>query len=85
MPALQCDDLQTLRLVALSTDTVLIATRDTLRNDLQSGNMVELDLSDWPAMSTGFSIVTLRNRTPSPMARTAMDCIEHIAVRLSAM
>ncbi|MEM5429249.1 LysR family transcriptional regulator [Cupriavidus oxalaticus] len=83
-PALQCEDPETLRLVTLATDTVLISTRGALRADLRSGAMVELDLADPLNLPTRFSIATLRNRTPSPMARTAMACIERVAAGLSS-
>ena len=77
--ALECDNFAIPRAVALATDTVLSATRGLISADLEAGTLVLLDLLDKPALTVQPGIVSLTGRTPSPMARKAMDCVERVA------
>lgn len=83
--ALQCNNHAVLTSLALSTDTVLISTPNAVRSDLQSGALVCLTVTDMPSVVTRFGIVTLRNRTPSPIAKTAMACIYRVAKQLDSI
>lgn len=73
--ALECDDFAVLRAVALTTDTVLIATEAAVATDLRDGTLVPLRVRDVPEIRASFGIVALRDRTPSPMARRIMALI----------
>ncbi|CAG2129606.1 HTH-type transcriptional regulator GltC [Cupriavidus yeoncheonensis] len=81
--ALECDDFAVIRAVTLSTDMVLGATDASVRAELASGELVALDVEGLPAMKAGMGIVSLRNRTPSPMAVKAIRCVERVAAEIS--
>ncbi len=76
---LECDDMSVLRAVALSTDTVLAVTDASVQADVDAGRLVALRIAAWPSMAATMGVVRLRNRTPSPMARTTIACIEKVA------
>jgi len=82
--ALECDNFAVIRAVTLSTDMVLGATDTSVRAELGSGELVALDVEGLPALKAGMGIVSLRNRTPSPMAVEAIRCIERVAAEVSA-
>lgn len=77
-PAVQCDDLSLLRTLALSTDTV-IGLPDAWVTQADDRSLVRLKVQDLPEVYAEVGVVTLVNRTPSPMARQAMACIRGIA------
>jgi DNA-binding transcriptional LysR family regulator len=77
--ALECDDVSLLRAAALSTDTVLAVTDAAARAEVESGSLVPLRVQDLPALFSEMGVVSLRNRSPSPMARRAIDCIARVA------
>jgi DNA-binding transcriptional LysR family regulator len=76
--AVECDDMALLRTLALSTDTVVAASAAWLRDDLRAGTLVQLDVTDLPAVHAEMGIVTLVNRTPSPMAQRAIACVQEV-------
>ncbi|WP_179404461.1 LysR family transcriptional regulator [Burkholderia guangdongensis] len=77
--ALECDNLEILKAVALATDTVLSATNALVRAELDAGRLVPLTVTDAASMQTNMGIVSLRNRTPSPMAQLVIAAIERFA------
>ena len=77
--AVECDDVSLLRTLALATDTVIGAPEAWLRDDVRAGALVRLDVEDVPDVYSEMGIVTLVNRTPSPMAQRAMACVREIA------
>jgi DNA-binding transcriptional LysR family regulator len=79
--AVECDDVHLLKHVALSSDTVIIATDDLLGTELREGRMVLLAVRDFaPEFShSQVGIVSLAGRTPSPAAAYLMDTISHLA------
>ena len=81
--ALQCDDIALLRSLAQSTDTVIATSDASLRDDLRAGTMVQLSVDDLPESYVEMVIVTLANRSSSPMADRAMACIREIAKDLN--
>ena len=82
--ALECDDVPQLRAVALGTDTVLGATRVALRDDVAAGRLMELELSGLPPLFADMGVVSLRNRSPSPLARQAIQLIAEVAEVVNA-
>ncbi|MGT2428820.1 LysR family transcriptional regulator [Cupriavidus basilensis] len=77
--ALECDDITILRSVALSTDTVLAATQTSVQADIDAGALLPLRIPGLPALYSEMGVVSLRNRTPSPMAQHAIACISRVA------
>ncbi len=66
--ALECDDVETLKRVALATDTVLAAPDASVAALVEQGVLVHLPLAGLPPLFSEMGVVTLRGRTPSPMA-----------------
>lgn len=70
--ALECDDLPALLQVALASDSVLAAPRDAVASALDAGRLVALQVAGLPPLFSEMGVVTLRGRTPSPMADLLM-------------
>ncbi len=66
--ALECDDVGALKRVALESDAVLAVTHAAVASDVSHGTLVGLAVPGLPALYAEMGIVTLRGRTPSPMA-----------------
>ena len=81
--ALECDNFAITRAVALNTESVLGSPRTLVAADVEAGTLVRLEVSDAPVLIVRPGIVWLTGRTPSPMARTAMECIERVAKSLA--
>lgn len=79
VPALECDDMALLRVLALSTNTVIGASDAVFREDVRAGVFEQLDVEDLPPAHAEMGIVTLLNRTPSPMAQRAITCVREVA------
>ena len=79
VPAVQCDDMTLLRTLALATDTVFASSDAWLRDDVRAGTFVRLEIEDLPEVYSEMGIVTLLNRTPSPMAQRAIACVQQVA------
>ena len=77
--AVECDDMALLRTLALTTDTVVAASAAWLRDDVRAGAAVQLDVTDMPPVYSEMGVVTLVNRTPSPMAQRAIACVQDVA------
>ena len=71
--ALECDDANLLHKVALQTDTLVASTDLAAKPWLESGELVALDITDFPKLFANVSIVSLSNRTLSPVAKHAME------------
>ena len=82
--ALECDDVQILRAVALGTDSLLATTDAAVRDDVQSGALRLLAISDLPTPRVEMGLVSLRQRTPSPMAQRAIDCFKRVALQTNS-
>jgi len=82
--AVECDDMSLLRQLALATDTVIAAPQGALHDDVRSGALVRLIVDDLPDVYAQMGIVTLANRTPSPMALRAMASVREVAAEVSA-
>ncbi len=82
--ALECDDLLQLRAVVLETDTVLGATRVAVQSDVAAGRLVELQVDGLPPLHADMGVVSLRNRSPSPLARQAIALVSAVAQAVNA-
>ena len=72
---MECDDLNLLKSLALSSDTVIGSTDVGSVQDVQAGPLVRLDVADIPPMSADMAIVSLKGRSYSLMAQFAVDFI----------
>lgn len=70
--ALECDDVETLKNVALNSDTVLAAPRAAVEQEVAAGTLLPVAVNGLPALYSDMGVVTLRGRTPSPMADLIM-------------
>jgi DNA-binding transcriptional LysR family regulator len=77
--ALECDDMSLLRAVALSTDTVLAATQVVVQAEIDAGLLRPLQVEGLLPLFSEIGVVSLRNRSPSPMARQAIELIGQVA------
>jgi len=66
--ALECDDVQTLKDVALACDLVLAAPHAAVEAEVAAGTLHPLVVAGLPPLYSDMGVVTLRGRTPSPMA-----------------
>ncbi len=71
--AVECDDLNLLKSVALSTDTVLACADAGALREVASGSLVRLQPADLPPLFSDLGVVSLRGRSYSPMAQFAVD------------
>lgn len=80
--ALQCDDLPLLRTLALQTDTVIGVPDAWVQSGAGVGALVPLQVTDLPDVYADTQIVSLMNRTPSPMARAVLASVRDAAARI---
>jgi DNA-binding transcriptional LysR family regulator len=66
--ALECDDVDTLKEVALSCDLVLAAPHAAVETEVAAKTLRPLNVTGLPPMFSDMGVVTLQGRTPSPMA-----------------
>jgi DNA-binding transcriptional LysR family regulator len=81
--AIECDDVTLLRATALCTDTVLAATDAAVRADVESGALLQLAIEGLPLLYSDMGIVTLQQRTPSPMALRVMARLREAAAEVN--
>lgn len=66
--ALECDDANLLTRVALESDSVLVSAHAAVAAEVAAGRLKLLQIQDLPMLQAQAGVVTLRGRTPSPMA-----------------
>lgn len=71
--ALECDDVNLLHQVALSTDTIAASTELAAKPLLDNGSLVKLNTVDFPALYSSIAIVNLSSRSQSPAASYAIE------------
>lgn len=71
--ALECDDVNLLHQVALSTNTIVASTELAAKPWLDNGSLVKLDTVDFPALYSSIAIVNLSSRSQSPAATYAIE------------
>jgi DNA-binding transcriptional LysR family regulator len=77
--AVECDNYGVLKMVALTTDTILGATDAAVREELEAGSLVRLAVKGWLSQPSTTGIVRLRGRTASPAAQAAIAAIVRAA------
>ncbi len=83
--ALQCEDVATLKSVAIATDTVLAATHAAVLAEVREGRLVPLSPSGVPPLYSETGVVSLQGRSHSPMARHVLGRLAELALQLSAL
>lgn len=71
--ALECDDLNLLKAIAMITDTVLACPDAGARKEVERGELVRLEVADLPPLFSDLGIVSLKGRSYSIMAQFAVD------------
>lgn len=77
--ALECDDLNLLKHIALTSDTVLAFPVSSAQADVDSGLLTPLVVIDFPKLSANVGIVSLKGRSLSLMAQFAVDFLTDMA------
>jgi DNA-binding transcriptional LysR family regulator len=77
--ALECDDVNLLKLTALSSNTVLASTDTSVQAEVNAGQLVALKLQGMPPLHTEMGIVSLKGRSFSPMAEFAVNFLRELA------
>jgi len=71
--AIECDDLNLLKTVSMTTDTLLACPDAGAVQEVQNGRLVHLDVSDLPPIFNEMGLFALKGRSHSPMAQFAVD------------
>lgn len=66
--ALECDNVEVLKTVALDGECVLAAPHAAVAGEVDAGNLKLLTVVDLPPLASALGAVSLQGRTPSPMA-----------------
>lgn len=70
--ALECDDVEVLKAVALAGDSVLAAPHAAVKKEYGERTLKTLSVTGLPPLGSRMGLVTLQGRTPSPMAELIM-------------
>ncbi len=76
--AVQCDDIDLLHHLALTSDTVIISTDRAVNKKGHDALLRKLAITEIPTIDLQIGIVSLRNRTPSPMTIKVLQTLEHL-------
>ncbi|MEN9396330.1 MAG: hypothetical protein RLZ81_860 [Pseudomonadota bacterium] len=82
--AVECDDLNLLKTVALNTDTVLACADAGVVQEVASGHLVRLEVIDLPLMFSDLGVVSLKGRSYSLMAQFAVEFLTQLGQRQAA-
>jgi DNA-binding transcriptional LysR family regulator len=66
--AIECDDVEILKKAALASETVLAAPHAAVGREVGAGSLLALAVEGLEPLYSEMGVVTLRGRTPSPMA-----------------
>ena len=81
--AVECDDLNLLKTVAMTTDTVLACPDAAAHKEVESGTLVRLDIKDLPPLSNEMCVFSLKGRSHSHMAQFALEFLNDLAAKQS--
>lgn len=70
--ALECDDVNLLHQIALSTNTIVASTELAAKPWLDKGSLMKLDIIDFPPLFSNIAIAHLSSRSQSPAATYAI-------------
>ena len=81
--SLECDDVALLRAAAITTDIVLASIDSAVRGDVRSGALVPVEIEGVLSLYSDAGVVSLANRTLSPMASHVLDHIRESFMRIA--
>ncbi|QTN27184.1 LysR family transcriptional regulator [Rhodoferax sp. AJA081-3] len=79
--AIECDDLNLLKTVAMATDTVVACADAGALEEVADGRLVRLTTSDIPTQFSDLGVVSLKGRSYSPMAQYAVDFLAMLGLQ----
>lgn len=79
--ALECDDLNLLKTVAMNTDTVLACADTATTQEVETAKLFRLVVAGLPPMFSDMGVVSLKGRSFSPMAQFAVDFLMQWGMR----
>ncbi len=79
--AVECDDLNLLKTVAMTTDTVLACPDAAAHQEEESAALVRLNVSDLPPLSNEMCVFSLKGRSHSHMAQFALGFLSALATQ----
>jgi DNA-binding transcriptional LysR family regulator len=82
--AVECDDILSLKAIIRATDTIMIGTPALVEEEIASGALLALTITDQPKSQSHLAIVALRGRTFSPVAAYAADYVEGLVADSSS-
>ena len=80
--AVQCDDVQLVKRIALDTDTVMVGTEGIVRVELAAGTLRPLHMQSLQRFYAEISVVKLQGRSYSPMAEYTVDFLTQLAASM---
>ncbi|MEI8326857.1 MAG: hypothetical protein WCH44_16115, partial [Betaproteobacteria bacterium] len=81
--AVECDDLNLLKTVAMTTETVLACPDGAARQEVASATLLRLDVSDLAPLSNEMCVFALKGRSHSHMAQFALQFLAELAAKQS--
>jgi DNA-binding transcriptional LysR family regulator len=79
--AIECDDLNLLKAVAMDSDTVLACADAGTLDEVAANKLVRLTTTDLPTQFSDMGVVCLKGRSYSPMAQYAVDFLALLGQR----
>jgi DNA-binding transcriptional LysR family regulator len=76
--ALECDDVHLLKQVVMFSDTVLACIDSAVREEVEAGLLVTLQLADMPALFNEMGMVSLKGRSFSPVAEFTVNFLTEL-------
>lgn len=83
--AIECDDLNLLKTVSMTTDTLLACPDAGAVQEVQNGRLLRLDVSDVPPIFNEMGLFALKGRSHSPMAQFAVDYFVRVGAEQAAV
>jgi DNA-binding transcriptional LysR family regulator len=77
--AVECDDLNILKSVAMTTDTVLGCADAGTVQEVADGRLLRINVEGLPPFFSDLGVVSLKGRSFSPMAQFAVDSLAKLA------
>jgi DNA-binding transcriptional LysR family regulator len=83
--AIECDDLNLLKTIAMTTNTVVACPDAGSVKEVESRQLVHLQVSDLPPMFNEMGLFALKGRSYSPMAQFAVDYFVRVGAEQAAV
>lgn len=76
--AVECDDINTLKAVTMSSDTVLVCADDATEHEIATQRLARLEVTGFPALFSDMGVVSLKGRSFSPLAQFSIDFLKQL-------